>query len=221
MRRIIIVLMLVASLTANAQHNELRDSLNHTTAELDQHPDSIGLLLKCAGWKVMLEQWQSAKNDYDRVLRLEPDNPSALYYRAYVNERLGRYNFARLDYNNLLRIVPGNFEAQLGLALLNEKDKHYTEALDGINRLIEQYPDNPIGYAARGGIEAERKMFMLAEYDFTEAIVRSPDSQDYILQRIEVYIQQRKFSQAKRDLDLLVKRGVSKPALKEFYDRLK
>lgn len=115
----------------------------------------------------------------------------------------------------------GNFESQLGLALLNEKDKHYTEALDGINRLIEQYPDNPIGYAARGGIEAERKMFMLAEYDFTEAIVRSPDNQDYILQRIEVYIQQRKFSQAKRDLDLLVKRGVSKPALKDFYDRLK
>ena len=64
-------------------------------------------------------------------------------------------------------------------------------------------------------------MFMLAEYDFTEAIVRSPDNQDYILQRIEVYIQQRKFSQAKRDLDLLVKRGVSKPALKDFYDRLK
>lgn len=139
MRRIIIVLMLVTGLTASAQHNELRDSLNHTTAELDQHPDSIGLLLKCAGWKVMLEQWQSAKNDYDRVLRLEPDNPSALYYRAYVNERLGRYNFARLDYNNLLRIVRETLSHNSALHYSTRRTsttpRHSTASTDSSNNI--------------------------------------------------------------------------------------
>ncbi|WP_240048140.1 MULTISPECIES: tetratricopeptide repeat protein [Prevotella] len=221
MKHWIILMLLSASISAGAQNHARRDSLRMLQEQLDQAPDNIDLRLQCAGWKVLLEQWESAKNDYDQVLRKDPDNVSALFYRAYVNERLGRYNFARQDYHNLLRQAPGNFEAQLGLALLNQKDQHYTEALDGINRLVEQYPDNAVAYAARAGIEAERKMYLLAEYDFTQAILRDPENNEYVLQRIDVYLLQDKRDQAKRDLDRLVRKGMSKPALQEFYDRLK
>ena len=120
--------------------NPLRDSLRVAADSLAYHPDRIDLRLKKASWNVQLEEWNYAKEEYDRVLSKDADNPTALYFRAYVNEKLSRYNFARLDYQHLLYIVPGNFEAQLGLALLNEKDKHFTEAFDGINRLIAHIP---------------------------------------------------------------------------------
>lgn len=192
-----------------AQTNPLRDSLLIATHTLEQHTDSVDLRLKRASWYLLLEKWNSAKDDYDLILAHYPNNVAALFFRAYANERLGRYGFARQDYNNLLRLVPGHFEAQLGLILLNQKDKHYTEAMDGINGLIEQYPTSAVAYAARAGMEEERGLLTLAEYDYTQAIMRDPNNTDYIIQRIEVYKKQKKYEQAKRDAALLRKMGIA------------
>ena len=192
-----------------AQTIPLRDSLLIATHALEQHTDSVDLRLKRASWYLLLEKWNSAKDDYDLILAHYPNNVAALFFRAYANERLGRYGFARQDYNNLLRLVPGHFEAQLGLILLNQKDKHYTEAMDGINGLIEQYPTSAVAYAARAGMEEERGLLTLAEYDYTQAIMRDPNNTDYIIQRIEVYRKQKKYEQAKRDAALLRKMGIA------------
>ena len=101
----------------------------------------------------------------NRLLPLLPilGNPAALYFRAFTNTKLGRYKFARLDYTNLLTIVPGHFEALLGLALLNDLDNRKTEAMDQANMLVEQFPDSAVAYAARAGMELERKQYLLAE----------------------------------------------------------
>ena len=75
---------------APAQTNPLRDSVAIVTEKLEYAPDSEELLLKRAGYNIELEQWDYAKTDYDRVLRRNPNNLTALFFRAYVNERLGR-----------------------------------------------------------------------------------------------------------------------------------
>ncbi|MDU3908581.1 MAG: hypothetical protein E7G86_02725 [Prevotella bivia] len=211
-KNIILSLVLLLSWSCNpmkAQTNHLRDSLLVATHALEQHTDSVDLRLKRASWYLLLEKWNSAKDDYDIILAHYPNNVAALFFRAYANERLGRYGFARQDYNNLLKLVPGHFEAQLGLILLNQKDKHYTEAMDGINGLIEQYPTSAVAYAARAGMEEERGLLTLAEYDYTQAIMRDPNNTDYIIQRIEVYKKQKKYEQAKRDAALLRKMGIA------------
>lgn len=211
-KKIILSLVLLLSWSCNptkAQTNHLRDSLLIATHTLEQHTDSVDLRLKRASWYLLLEKWNSAKDDYDLILAHYPNNVAALFFRAYANERLGRYGFARQDYNNLLKLVPGHFEAQLGLILLNQKDKHYTEAMDGINGLIEQYPTSAVAYAARAGMEEERGLLTLAEYDYTQAIMRDPNNTDYIIQRIEVYKKQKKYEQAKRDAALLRKMGIA------------
>ena len=43
--------------------------------------------------------------------------------------------------------------------MLNQKDNRPTEALNQINMLVAQHPNNAVAYAARGGIELERKTF--------------------------------------------------------------
>lgn len=215
---------LAAAVAAYAQTsgtNPLRDSLREASEALAYHPDSIDLRLRKARWNMELEDWQKAKDEYDFVLGKQPANIAALYYRAYCNDRLHRYNFARLDYQNLLTIVPGNFEARLGLALLNEEDKHYTEALDGINELVDAYPDSAVAWAARAGIEMERGMTELAEYDYGEALKRDPGNKDYLLTRAELRIRLGHMDEARRDLDALVASGTPKAALKDWFDRLK
>ena len=212
----------LASLSSIAQErSQLRVSLSKALETLAYHPDSVDLILKKASWNIELGQWQYAKDSYDDVLRLEPYNPAALFFRAYANEKLNRLNFARLDYETLLTIVPGNFEAQLGLALLNFKDKHFTEAMDMANRLVSQFPDSAVAYAARAGMERERGMTELAEYDYTEALRRDSANTDYLLSRADLRIELRMWDDARRDLDKLVALGIPQSSLKAFYRRLR
>lgn len=208
----------VISLPSPAQSTAvLLDSLQKADELLSFYPDSIDLRLRKAGWYLELERWESAKSEYDKILRKAPENVAGLYYRAYANERLGRYDFARLDYNHLLRIVPGNFHGLLGLALLNQKDHHFTEAMDMMNSLVEQYPGKALPYAARGGMEKERGMLEVAEYDFTEALLRDDGNTDYLLNRAEIRIAMGKKSEAADDLDRLVALGFSRHQLKDLY----
>ena len=222
MRKYCFLLLLCVGLGCCAQtRQQLRDSLKNATDELSYHPDSVDLRLKKAGWNIQLEEWRKAKDEYDIILQSHPTNIAALYFRAYVNDQLKRYNFARLDYENLLSLVPGNFEGMLGLALLNQKDKHYTEAYDQINRLCNMFPDSAVVYAARAGIEMERNMLELAEYDYSEAIKRDKNNVDYLLNRAEIRIQLGKMKEAKEDLDSLLTLGFSQGELRGYYRRIR
>lgn len=219
-------LFLLCAALANAQNfsqqpsytrQQLRDSLNAASKELSFHPDSIDLRLRKASWNIQLEQWQYARDEYDYVLQRNPDNIAALFYRAFVNEKQKRYSFARLDYEHLLYLVPGNFEAGLGLALLNDKDCRYTDAMNQINLLVSQYPDNAVAYAARGGMEVQRKMYIPAEYDYGKAIELDPQNSDYRLNRANVRLLLKRKEDAREDLDAMVRLGVPRANLTEWY----
>ena len=222
LRSLLLILAVVCALSSSAQDTKpLRDSLAAAAERLAYYPDSVDLRLRKAGWNVRLEQWDYAREEYDYILKRHPYNIAALFYRAYVNERQRRYSFARLDYESVLTLVPGHFEASLGLALLNQKDRHFTEALDQINRLVNQYPDSAVAYAARAGIEQERGMLELAEYDYSAAIERDACNKDYILCRAAVRLDIGRKREARDDLDRLVQLGTPRAALTEYYERCK
>lgn len=219
-RFIYFFLFLTFTLHITAQtRQQLRDSLAAASDQLAYHPDSLSLRLKKASWNVQLEQWQYARDEYDYVLEHDPYNLTALFYRAFVNEKQKRYKFARLDYENILSRVPGNFEASLGLALLNQKDSHFTDAINQINILVMQHPDSAIAYAARAGIEMEHKMYTPAEYDYSKAIELSPANTDYLLNRANVRILLKRKEEAREDLDRMVSLGVSRANLTEWYKK--
>lgn len=202
-------------------YDALRDSLEIAASQLRRFPDNINLRLNKASWNMLLEQWDYAKEEYDWVLERDPKNVAALYYRAYVYEKQHKYKFARKDYETMLSIVPDNFNGQLGLALLCQKDMRFSEAMDRLNLLIEQHPDSAVAYAARAGLEVERGMDEVAEYDFTEAMRLDPSNSDYIINRADIRLRMGKKKLAREDLDRAVKAGVPRPALAEMYARCK
>lgn len=217
-RFVFISAMLAIAMQTSAQtRQELRDSLAAASDILSFHPDSLELRLKKASWNVQLEQWQYARDEYDYVLARNPRNAAALFYRAFVNEKQKRYGFARLDYEHLLYLVPGNFEAMLGLALLNDKDCRYTEAMNQINLLVAQHPDSAVAYAARGGMEVERKMYAPAEFDYGKAIELDSKNTDYHLNRANVRLLMKRKKEAREDLDAMVRLGVPRANLVEWY----
>lgn len=199
---------------------ELRDSLGVVAEQVRLHPDLLYLRLQKASLNMQLEQYDYARMEYDYVLQKDPDNLAALFFRAWCNEKLFRYGFARADYEHLLKLVPDNFEVRLSLALLNHKDKHLTIAYDQINMLVEQHPDSAIVWAARGGMEKDRMMTDAAIYDFTQAIRLDPGNTSYLLSRCELYLKEKKYADAREDLQALVSLGVDPSSLQHLFKQL-
>ncbi|EEX52382.1 tetratricopeptide repeat protein [Prevotella sp. oral taxon 472 str. F0295] len=224
MKRKIFMAILAATISFNVgaqTKKELRDSLAVLAREADMHPDSIELRLRKAALNLQLEQWQYAKEEYDNILTLFPNNATALYFRAFAYERMRRYDLAKADYDKILAHIPGNFEALLAVALLNQKMKRHTEALDQANRLVNQHPDKALVYAVRAGIEHERGMLELALYDYEQAIKRDSQNAEYHIYKVETLIDLKRFDEALQELNLLTKMGVARAELAELYKRCK
>ena len=182
---------------------------------------STDAMLRQAGEYVQKKNWTEALDLYTKVLKSDANNPAAYYFRAYVNEKMGRYNFSRYDYEHFLRLAPFNYEGMLGLALLNQEDKHYTEAYDQINNLIEMCPDSVSAYMARAGMEEERQMMEPCLYDWGEVIRLRPDDADNYLTRAELLIKMGRTAEAERDIDKAAELGANAASLKYLYKKIK
>ena len=68
-------------------------------------------------------------------------------------------------------------------------------------------------------METERGMLDLAESDYGEALVRDPQNKDYMLARAKIRLKLGKLTDAKSDLDTLVKSGTPRGSLQELYKR--
>ena len=83
-----VLMFCVFSAQAQYTRQQMRDSLKQAADSLMWYPNSIDLRLKKASWNMQLEQYDRAKEEYDRILEQQPDNLAALFFRAYTNRQL-------------------------------------------------------------------------------------------------------------------------------------
>lgn len=224
MRRLLITLFIAClALNVNAQERDkavLRDSLSVLIRTIDRQPDNVQIRLRKASLNVLLEQYEYALEEYDRILKLDEENPTALFYRAYVHEQMHNLPLAKRDYETILKKYPRHFEANLGLALLAEKENQITEAYDRMNTLVQLFPDSALVYALRGNLELSQTQFDAALYDFDEAIDRDNTNVDYRLGKVEALLGLWEKKKAKKELDEIVSLGIiAKPQLADYYVR--
>lgn len=193
-----------------------RDSLSTLNRMIASEPQSTDLRLKKAAVNIELQQWDYAVEEYGRVLELDDKNLSALYFRAYCYNHLRRFDLARADYEHFLQIVPRHFDAQLGLAMTKRNLGKALETQDELNRLVEMYPDSALAYAARAGFEQEQKQYNLALYDWDEAISRSAHPTEYLLSKYTVLWAMKRYDEARRLHDELIKSGIPRSVLERL-----
>lgn len=218
-----LLLLLTTALTLAAQTaltpQQWRDSLAALNRQIDRQPQSTDLRLKKAAVNIELNQWEYAIEEYGNVLRIEPSNLAALFYRAYAHTTLRHYGLARADYESFLKIAPINLEARLGLATVCERMGRITDAMDELNRAVQMFPDSAVAYAARALFETGQKQYEPALYDWTEAIRRRPDNTAYVVSKVDLLLQLGRRKEARRELDDAIRRGEPRSALKEWFDR--
>ena len=223
---LILFTLLLLALSAKAQsQQEWRDSLSTLTTLIERHPRNVPLRLH--------KQWQYALDEYTTVLSLDPGNLTALYYRGFVNQHLGRYAFARQDYEQVLKAEPLNSHALMGLILTDLADHRLTQAFDCANHLVAQIPDDAEALAVRAEVEVQLEMIDAAVMDIEKAIKiedvkaqrKYPASMDdnitsYQLTAFSLYMRQGNKRKARQALDYLMKIGVPKAYLADYYSQI-
>lgn len=196
-----------------------RDSLAVLNRQIDEQPRSTDLRLRKAAVNIELGQWEYAVEEYGNVLRIDPENLAALYYRAYGNTHLRQYQLARNDYQTFLQLSPLHMEARLGLAMVNEKMGRRTDALDQYNQLVEMFRDSAVCYAARAAFEMTINQTETALYDWGEAIRLEPRNADYVVTKVDLLMKLNRWKEAREELEKAPQRGVPRGVLKEWFDK--
>ena len=217
---ILLSLMTTMVLTTFAQTpQQWRDSLAVLSRQIDQAPNSTDIRLKKAALNIQLEQWDYAVEEYSNVLRIAPENPAALYYRAYCQANLRQYAMAKADYESFLRKFPYHLEARLGLATVNAKMGRVTDARDQYNQLVEMFRDSVVCYVARAAFETTQQQYDVALYDWDEAIKLQPQNVDYLVSKVDLLIRVGRYKEARNELEKALLGGVPRGVLKEWIDK--
>ena len=217
---LILLVAVLPQLTTLAQDNQQwRDSLTALNRQIATQQWSADLHLRKANANLQLKQWQYAIEEYNQVLQHEPQNPAALFYRAYANTHLRRFDLARNDLNDLLAFLPNHFEARLSLAIILQQLGKKQEALDQLNQTIQLHADSAVAYAARANLERDMKQDEVALYDWQRAEQLAPRDPTYVVSHADLLLVLGRKTEARRVLDAAVKRGVPRGMLAEWYDK--
>lgn len=198
-----------------------RDSLTVLNKQIATSPWSTDLHLRKAAVNLELKQWQYAVEEYALVLKREPNNPAALFYRAYANTHLRRFDLARNDLNDLLAYLPRHFEGRLSLAVVLQQMGRKQEALDELNQTIQMHADSAVAYAARANLERQMKHDDAALYDWERAEQLDPKDPTFVVSHVDLLLVLERREEARRVLDAAVTRGIPKGMLLEWYDKCK
>lgn len=215
-------LLLVAVCTqAQTSPQQWRDSVSVLIEAINKNPKDVNLRLLKGEANINLKQWEYAVQEYGYVLRLDEKNLAALFFRAFCHTQLRHYDLAKVDYETFLTINPEHFEAHLGLAHTLQKLGRKTDTFDELNRIVQLFPDSAEAYAARAVYEVEYQLYNAAVYDWDEALRLQPSNVEYAVSKVDALIRLGRHHEARNVLDALVRRGTSRGALKEWYDKLK
>jgi len=221
--RMFMTLVLISHflISSFSQSPNWRDSLTVLNKEIATSPWSTDLHLRKAAVNLELKQWQYAVDEYALILQREPNNPAALFYRAYANTHLRRFDLARNDLNDLLGYLPRHFEARLSLAVVLQQLGRKQDALDQLNQTIEIHTDSAVAYAARANLERQMKLDDAALYDWQRAEQLAPHDATYVVSHVDLLLVLERRKEARRVLDAAVKRGIPRGMLHEWYGKCK
>ena len=198
-----------------------RDSVSVLMAQIERHPNDLGVRLKKAEANINLQQYEYARDEYSAVLKLDEHNLAALYFRAFCQTQLRQYSMARADYEAFLAIQPQHLEARLGLAHVLQLLGRRSDAVDELNRCVQMFPDSADAYAARAAYETQQEQYDVALYDWDEALRLNPKSAELAVSKVDVLLRLGRKKEAREALDEALKQGTARAALREWYEKCK
>jgi len=123
-------------------------------------------------------QARRAEEEYDRILRQDPDNAQALRNRGAARAEQGRHDEAVADYDRALQLKPGDAEAHIGRGNSRVGQGRLAEAAEDYDRALQLDPDSAAAHNNRAIIETARGQDEAARNDMEQATRLAPGDAD-------------------------------------------
>ncbi len=164
---------------------------------------------------VKKRDWQTALQESEKALSLDPNFESARMYKGTALAGLDDYQGALSQYDFVLEHNPKNVDALYRREATNLRLGNYKQALDDANKLLALRPDTKLAYVFANRAAAN---YMLGEMqgavrDYTKAIALSTPSPLLLGARAHAYHDLGQWDKAHQDYDSAIRLSPKDPDL--------
>ncbi len=145
---------------------------------------------------VALKRYPEAMQEYETVIRTDPDEPDAYYGLGNIAYKLGDLQTAIKQYRQALAVKPNYTNALNNLGGIYLELRDWDNAIATLQRSVELRPDFPESYYNLAGAEERKGLFAQAEADYRTAIALSPSDADAIASLAKLVYDQRRIPEA-------------------------
>lgn len=124
---------------------------------------------------------EKALDDYNQLLREQPDCADAYEKRAQLYYERGEYNLADRDYQKIIAIDPGSVMGYMGIGRNANVEKRYYDAIEQFDYVIRLASDYSSGYSFRAESYLCLKQYDKAIDDIIEALNIDGDNKAFYL----------------------------------------
>jgi tetratricopeptide (TPR) repeat protein len=122
-----------------------------------------------------LGQYQNAIEEYDKAIRLKPNNAGTYYDRGMAYHHLGQYQSAIEDYSKAIELDPKNAEVYNTRGYAFHSLGQYQRAIDNYDESIRLQSNLDIAYVRRGNSYDKLNQIDKARQDYDKAISLNPN----------------------------------------------
>ncbi|MEH1999529.1 MAG: tetratricopeptide repeat protein [Nostoc sp.] len=167
--------------------------------------------------KYQAGNYEGAVEDFNQVIKLDPQNALAYNSRGDAYYRLGDYEQAQADSSQAILLNPQDANAYFDRGFAFSELGKYKEAIADYTQAIKLNSKNAYAYYGRGLALAQLKNNKAAMGDFSKAIALKPQSTEAYLQRGILRRRLRQRLEAIQDFDTVIK--INPSDARAYYQR--
>jgi len=191
---------LIDSLVEIGGNTNLSEAMGIASSILNADPDNRKSLLKKGNVYVELKDYEKALKEYNKAIKLFPNDPECLLYRGYMYlHNTKEYEKAIADFSQCIEIDSAYRPAYSRSGDAYLELENYDKALADFTKAIDLDKDNAERYDYRANCYVEMEDYTNALKDYDKAIDLSPENPLYYNERGLFYLDQEKYDLALKD----------------------
>jgi tetratricopeptide (TPR) repeat protein len=165
--------------------------------------------------------WNQAIEDYNEVIRVEPNYELAYNNRGLANYNKGAYDQAIADFNEAIRLNPNYADAYRNRGRAYYAKGGYDQALADYNQALSLNSNDAPAYNGRAYVYLAKKDIDRAVADVNQAIRLWPREATWYATRGEIFLNIGEYKRAAAEFELALRMTPSFTRAKELLQRAK